>query len=111
MNYPCEKLDLTIPRLKTYAMSLRFGSSQALTRRELETRWGCSDRAVRLIVAAIRKHQIGGGVLVGSNAGYFYTENPIQIRAWIKRSRKHCASFQEQIQGAEAMLAKLEGRG
>ena len=111
MNYPCEKLDLTIPRLKTYAMSLRFGSSQALTRRELETRWGCSDRAVRIIVAEIRKHQIGGGVLVGSNAGYFFTENPIVIRAWIKRSKRHCRTFEEQIRGVESVLAKLEGQG
>ena len=102
------KTAFSISQLIDYADVIPFEESEALTSRELEHLWGCSGRDVRLIVSAIRANFVGGGMLIGSNSGYYLTTDTVKIRDWIKRSRSHCLSVEKAISDAEYMLGVLE---
>ena len=104
------KIDLSLSMTKYYLSFFLFGESQAQTRRELQERIGCTDRELRLIVALIRRNSDGDCVLVASNAGYFLTDNPVQIKRWIKRSRAHIRSFEKELLHAESILNRQGGR-
>ena len=109
MTYQCEKLDLTPSRLRVYATAIKYGKGQAVTQKELAERWGVSDRAVRRIIAALRQNRIGDGVLIAGLQGYWMTENPVEIRAWVKYTKRKTRALQRITEGAEAVLRGLEG--
>lgn len=105
-----KRIDLNLSMTEYYLSFFLFGESQALTRRELQDRIGCTERELRLIVALIRRNSNGDSVLVASNAGYYLTNNPAQIRRWIMRSRAHLRSFEKELHHAEFVLNQKGGR-
>ena len=101
-----KKIDLSPSMTKYYRSFFLYGEGQAQTRQELQKRIGCTDRELRLIVAQIRRESKGDSVLVASNSGYYLTDNPVHIRRWIKRSRAHLRSFENELIHAETVLKK-----
>lgn len=109
MKYADRRVDLRGETMKFYSSCVMTGASQGRTKQELQEDWGVTDRGVRLIVAALRRKPCKDGfALCAGNSGYYWSDNPVEIRKWLKRSRAHLKRFRAELVEAERLLKRLE---
>lgn len=90
------------------------GRENAVTRRALCSMTGLSDREVRRQIADLRAGDDGGDMVIVSSSrrgcGYFLTDKPEEIRAFIAEMFKRIRMVYRAIRVAKKKLRRIEQR-
>ena len=109
MKYADQKVDLRPETMKFYASCIMVGASQGRTGKELQEEWGVNGRMLRIIIAAMREKPCSDGfALCAGNTGYYWSDNPEEIRKWLIRCRAHLKRYRAEMVEAERLLKRLE---
>ena len=94
---------------KANRMDIPFGRDNAISREKLRRLWNCNDREARLIIANLRRYpgEDGCAILSTSSthpAGYWRSDNPAEISAFIKETEGRARSTFLSLKDARRVL-------
>ena len=87
-----------------------IGKANAVTREQLCSLTGLSDRAVRKLIEIAR---IEGEIIINAQdgAGYYVSDNPVDIRRQMATNRSRAMSILRQQKYLRRRLAEIENAG
>ena len=73
-----------------YMYTLPIGRENAVHQQDLCRRWGVNARTVRAIIEELR---LGGAFIVTGQEGYYLTDDPEEIEAYVRKKRAEAYSI------------------
>jgi|GEM_PF-2896242 len=93
------------PQGKSILQHIRTGRENAISRRDLITRTGLADRALRLEIEIMRR---AGVVILAGAAGYFLPGNIKEVRSFIQQEEARARSTFKSIQSARQLELEMQ---
>lgn len=88
-----------------------IGKENAITRKELATKWGVSDRLARLFIAKLRAEDNGDGYVIvafSSRKGYYRTSDIKEIRRFEREMCKRARNTFAPLKKARRVIRDRE---